>query len=315
LRVCLDARGLAYLDREDLNIYDAVISYFIAQAHVFSNRGPQSRRYLAESVTIIRSLDLPQVDLELVQQQAFDAEGKPQYQTDFISPELARRVFWKIFVDLKTMQQLGESCPEIAFAFPSTSKNDTPLPLERDDAHIFTNSFEAQAYGSLSELTGFLDIVKVYQSTLPLIDIDPSLFEVKQEPSRRRAVIKDCLALCKSVPTLPETPTNPYRQMQDLLLKPNGPDQIAMDPIEQRNEQVAMQKAILDASSIATRFYLLELFWQVGGDSDVSQEDVEEMRAERRKICKELLQLVAGAASIQAEFLMDKFVRVPCPTL
>lgn len=311
LRTCTQARGPAYLDRDELNIYDAITSYFIAQAHACCNRPSPSRRYLAEALTIIRSLNLPSLDLQLQQQHGFDSDGKPQLQIDFITQELARRIFWKAFIDLKTMQQLGENCAEVAYQFPSSSRMETPLPLERDDVHIFNNSFESQAYATMSELTGFTQIVRVYQATLPLADLDPAFSsDTKHDLQTRRAVIKSCLDACKLVPTLPDTPTNPYRELQDFL-NGNARGQLADDPMEQRNQQIAMQKADLDASAIATRFYLVDLFWKAGSsDADNDQQLEQEMREERSGICKDLLHLVGRAGSLQVEFVMDRFVKL-----
>ncbi|KAF2102310.1 hypothetical protein NA57DRAFT_73740 [Rhizodiscina lignyota] len=307
LRTCTTARGPAYLDRDELNIYDAVTSYFIAQAHASSNRAPQCRRYLAETLTIVRSLELPPTDLQVQQQQGFDSEGKPVSQIDFITQELARRIFWKTFVDVKIMQQLGEKCVELAFSFAPSSR-ETPLPLERDDVHIFNNSFESQTYGTMSELTGFTRIVNVYQSIMPLSDAESTSSKAKQDPSKQRALIKECLDACKAIPSLPDTPVNPYRQLQDFLNGKANQSQVD-EATEQRNQQIAIQKATMDASSIATRFYLVDLFWKTGsleGENDTALE--REMREERNKICKDLLQLIGRSNSLQVEFHLDRFV-------
>lgn len=92
LQLCTAARGPAYLDRAELNVYDAATSYFIGQIYAHTGKHKPACRYLAESLTIIRNLDL---DKNLEGRRAFEA------QIDLITQELGRRIYWTIFADVK----------------------------------------------------------------------------------------------------------------------------------------------------------------------------------------------------------------------
>jgi hypothetical protein len=106
--VCARARGPGYLDRPNLNVYDACTSYFLGLAGAYVFKWRQLRLYLAESLTIIRSLGLHKAEAQGYTHlggvpSAWGSNG-PSYdgsresKVDYITEEIGRRVFWTVFV-------------------------------------------------------------------------------------------------------------------------------------------------------------------------------------------------------------------------
>jgi hypothetical protein len=106
--VCARARGPGYLDRPSLNVYDACTSYFLGLAGAYVFKWRQLRLYLAESLTIIRSLGLHKSEAQGYTHlggvpSAWGSNG-PSYdgsrdsKVDYVTEETGRRVFWTVFV-------------------------------------------------------------------------------------------------------------------------------------------------------------------------------------------------------------------------
>lgn len=111
-QVCTVARGTAYLEREDLNVYDAATSYFLGLIGAYTYRRRQMRLYFSESLTIIKSLRL-HISAEEQSYAQFASmsspsganglshEGMRTPSPDYITQELSRRIFWTIFVGIR----------------------------------------------------------------------------------------------------------------------------------------------------------------------------------------------------------------------
>lgn len=95
--VC-QARGPGYLERRDLSAYDAATSYFLFTMCVYTYRFAEGRLYLGECFTIVRCLEALDDDPDR-------AEGyptlPPQSPGDNIEREMARRVYWTVFVTIR----------------------------------------------------------------------------------------------------------------------------------------------------------------------------------------------------------------------
>ena len=99
------ARGPAYLEREQLSVYDAATSYFLSMMGSYTYRYKLCRLYMAESLTIIRSLGLHRTKEhgQIADMGRFSGpSGAPSDSNwdsmDLITQELGRRIFWTIFV-------------------------------------------------------------------------------------------------------------------------------------------------------------------------------------------------------------------------
>lgn len=93
-----EARGPGYLERRDLSAYDAATSYFLFTMCSYTYRFAEARLYLGECFTIVRCLEGLDADTDR-------PEGYPtlpsQSPGDNIEQEMARRVFWTVFVSIR----------------------------------------------------------------------------------------------------------------------------------------------------------------------------------------------------------------------
>jgi hypothetical protein len=102
--IAVQARGPGYLDHHDLNVYDAVTSYFLGLAGGYTFEWTRTRLYFGEALTIIRVTGVHKVRNLAFIPAAFGGEKnnfQQQENVDYIKQEIGRRVFWVIFVGIR----------------------------------------------------------------------------------------------------------------------------------------------------------------------------------------------------------------------
>ncbi|MCJ1471718.1 hypothetical protein MMC13_000358, partial [Lambiella insularis] len=289
-RITVEARGPGYLLKE-LSVYDAVISYLqgLTAANIFNFR--QSNLYFGECLNISRSLGLhrqhnkhtpagPLAPHIGVPPDASDAK------IDYISEEMGRRLFWVMFVGVRTMQILGGSFGEL-FIPPSTpSEPYPPLPTEVDDDYIYPSHILPQPPGFISELVGFNANVRVFCSCNSLFAIELA-FGVNEifDWKKQNGVLDGCLRAVKScfdeVPRelmlrsgsrTGEFGSSLYSQDQEYE-HPEYPtthsttlhtgQESEESPSERRRLQCEIQKANIYASQLSTRSCIVEKYWNL----------------------------------------------------
>lgn len=306
IHVCISARGAGYLDRTDfdVNTYDAITSYLLGQIYVQRSMLRQAGRYFAEALTILRGCGLQSPPTSAIRQAQLNPLNK-----DLVHQELAQRLWWRLYMVLKQLQQSRVECPELEFALSGPTP---PLPTERDDAYIFTDNYDEQPFGVTSELTGFRIYLNVYQTAgdleaVGLVNTDDGTADYRQ----RRAIIKDTLENTKQIQNLPEPPSNPYEQLQQYLNGQRPPGDEARE--EQRTMQVTVQRAMIDIALLSTRFQIVEAFWrnddaQRSDEKDDDRTELQaQMKEERAAIAKDLIQLLPRISQTMVEFSLDQF--------
>ncbi len=172
-QVFVDARGSGYLDRE-LNIYDATASYLTgtSAAYMFDMR--RNRLYFGEGVLILRTLNLhrPRIptDPALSGHAPFGVNAMPEI--DYVTQEMARRLFWVFYVGCCSIRQLGSSDSELLMPPLSYAEQLPPMALEVDDAYIFPDHVEHQPPGIVPEITGFNLNVRIFRSYSSLTSLE-----------------------------------------------------------------------------------------------------------------------------------------------
>lgn len=105
IKIINEARGLGYLDRHDLSVYDAATSYFLIILNSYVYRWKQADLYLGECFSIIRMLGFysprpvyPPMDI--------GSTGilGGEYP-NLIEEEMGRRLFWIVFVTVRYVDQ------------------------------------------------------------------------------------------------------------------------------------------------------------------------------------------------------------------
>jgi hypothetical protein len=113
-KVAVEARGPGYLDK-DLTVYDAATSYFLGLVGAYTFNWRQCRLYFGETLNIVRVLGAhkakdPGAMAVGAIAGAFGAEGQQtcgqNESVDFIKQEIGRRLFWVMFVGIRSVHSL-----------------------------------------------------------------------------------------------------------------------------------------------------------------------------------------------------------------
>ena len=100
--------------------------------------GRLGRLYFGECLTIIRTLGLHKAKEQTytrlgslpasVGSYGTDHEGSLDQGVDNITLEMGRRIFWTMFVSIKSMQQLGAAFGELVIPPPTSTEPYPPFP-------------------------------------------------------------------------------------------------------------------------------------------------------------------------------------------
>ncbi|KAH6644102.1 hypothetical protein C7974DRAFT_14361 [Boeremia exigua] len=287
--VCAQARGPGYLDRPGLNVYDACTSYFLGLTGAYVFQWRQLRLYFAECLTIIRSLGLHKA-----QEQGYthlgavpsawgsngpNHDGTRDFKLDYITEQIGRRVFWTVFVGVRTIQQLGASFGELTIAPATSTEPLPPLPVEVDDIHIFPDEIQTQQPGVVPLITGFNVNIRIFlsYSSLSTAEMAFGMDEVF-DWDRQQRILEQGLHRCRQIlDNLPDVLKVQSKDAQENLAQPKQqyfpplPDFDSMrDPISNTFaagtpdvRRYEIQKANVYASHLATRSYLVEKYFSL----------------------------------------------------
>lgn len=298
-QVCSLARGPGYLESDNLNVYDAATSYFLALTGIYTFRWRLGRLYFGECLTIVRTLGLHRPNeqtftpLGMLPTVAHDSrhEGSREQTIDNITLEMGRRIFWTMFVSVKTVQQLGASFGELVIPPPTSSEPYPPLPAEVDDFCIYPTHNEPQPQGLVPMMAGFNANVKVFSSYNALATMEMAWgIDAVVDWERQKRVLYESLRRCKqSISELPHELTvyqgggqfgqqtqqngngfyptlaqpNTLRDPAQSLMSPSHRVDMEQSPEERRKMQYEIQKANIYASSLSTRSYVVEKYFNL----------------------------------------------------
>ncbi|EMC95549.1 hypothetical protein BAUCODRAFT_71053 [Baudoinia panamericana UAMH 10762] len=375
-QVCAMARGPGYLESDNLSVYDAATSYFLALTGVYTFRWRLGRLYFGECLTIVRTLGLHKAKEQTYTQlgalpSALGFNGETHESTheqpvDNITLEMGRRVFWTMFVTIKMIQQLGASFGELVISPPTSTEPYPPLPAEVDDFCIYPTHNEPQPHGLVPIIAGFNANVRVYCSYNSLATMEMAWgIDAVVDWERQKKVLHESLRRCKnSIAELPpelkvvpnaaslahQNGVGPYpsfaqpnmqRDPAHSLMSPSQRLDIEQTPEQRRRMQYEIQKANIYASSLSTRSYIVEKFFNLCEAHDrsrghsvpgsvpsspgagvtaagldgilpqapTSQFDgiAQEMRMEREDIVKDLLVVLCSIDQVNMEPNADSF--------
>lgn len=379
-QICALARGPGYLESDSLSVYDAATSYFLALTGVYTFRWRLGRLYFGECLTIIRTLGLHKPKEQTYTQlgvlpsavgsHGASYEGSRDQPPDNITIEMGRRIFWTMFVSVKTIQQLGASFAELVIPPPTSSEPYPPLPAEIDDFCIYPTHNEPQPQGLVPMIAGFNANVKVYSSYNSLATMEMAWgIDAVVDWERQKRVLHESLRRCKhSIAELPHELTvfpnagldnqqngngfypsfaQPHmsRDPAQALMSPSHRTDRNQSPEERRRMQYEIQKANVYASSLATRSYIVEKYFNLceahdrsrsrpgsmpsspgtgitaaGLDGILPQPPTshfdmtgQEMRQEREDIVKDLLMVLSSINQVNMEPNGDSFVSAHSP--
>ncbi|KAK4119741.1 hypothetical protein N657DRAFT_581122 [Parathielavia appendiculata] len=169
--VALEARGTSFYSREDITVYDAATSYFLGLAAAYTMQWKMCRRFMAESMAFIRELGYHK-PRDMGSSMFGVTYRGPSF--NHVEDQLGKRIFWCIFLGLRSMYQLGTHHSDIVLPPPTPSEPYPQFPVEVDDQYILPHQILGQPEGIVSLLTGFNQGIKIYMTMNGLVSVELS---------------------------------------------------------------------------------------------------------------------------------------------
>lgn len=281
-KVCAMARGVGYLQSDSLSVYDAATSYFLALTALRTSRQLQARLYFGECLTITRALGLHRAKESVQAQlhgQGFEAGAQTESNvsasgnTDMITLEVGRRIFWTMFATVRSLAQLDTAFGDLLILPPTPSEAYPPLPTEVDDACIFPDHIDPQPPDHSSLMTNFNANVRIHTSSDSLTKMEMAWgVDVIVDWTRQRKVLHDTLRRCKAAinaipPDASVQSGYGFAQLDDSSHSAMSfASETARHPTnnsildQRRQTQQQVQRAGANASNLSTRTYIVQKY-------------------------------------------------------
>ncbi|KAK4161592.1 hypothetical protein QBC43DRAFT_243119 [Cladorrhinum sp. PSN259] len=283
--IALAARGQNFYLKEDATVYDAATSYFLGLAAGYLMQMKVCKRFMAETMTLIREMGYHKPRDMGSNNYGITYRGPP---FNHIEDQLGKRIFWCMFLGVRSMVQIGAPHGEIVFPPPTPNEPYPDFPAEVDDDYILRDQILCQPDGLVSLLTGFNQGIKIYMTMNGLVSVELS-YGISSLPFHdQKAMLEDCLSAVKRIMDgLPRELTinldMDHSEANLALmnnLATNGPAMNVFEPSpsifycpptyptlqsnggpdQRRHLQYEIQKANIYASQIATRSYYVERY-------------------------------------------------------
>ncbi|KAI1813670.1 hypothetical protein GGS20DRAFT_577413 [Poronia punctata] len=330
--IALEARGTAFMTKQEMSTDDAATSYFLGLAAGYTLQWKPCRRFLAETMSFCRELgthrsrDVSSIISQLpdLLDEVNSAANKP---IDHIKDQIGKRIFWVMVASIRSMSQLGASINELPLPPPTTQEPYPEQPVEVDDEYIFSDQIHPQPEGTISLITGFNRNTRIYMTMNELIgvemcygisffdwsaqkniisnglesakqaieDLPPELQIIKTDPTPNDPAELDQAGLQYCPPAFPHS--QPENDVRRTLME---------QPLRRRQLQCEIQKANIHASQLATRSYFVERYLNLRDAHPENAEGIKDDRdklvaQERESIVQDLLAVLASISQRNLE--------------
>ncbi|KAK4221554.1 hypothetical protein QBC38DRAFT_513505 [Podospora fimiseda] len=282
--IALAARGQSFYAKEDVTVYDAATSYFLGLAAGYMMQMKVCKRFMAETMAFIREMGYHKPRDMGSNNYGITYRGPP---FNHIEDQLGKRIFWCMFLGVRSMVQLGAPQGEIVFPPPTPTEPYPDFPAEVDDDYILRDQILCQPDGLVSLMAGFNQAIRIYMTMNGLVSIELAYGISSLEFNNQRDMLGDCLGAVKQVMNgLPRelsinldmdyseashaltsnltpngAPTNAFESTPSIYYcPPVYPYQSNGGPDQRRRLQYEIQKANIYVSQIATRSYYVERY-------------------------------------------------------
>ncbi|KAL2132007.1 hypothetical protein VTI74DRAFT_4313 [Chaetomium olivicolor] len=194
--VALESRGANFYSREDITVYDAATSYFLGLAAAYTMQWKVSRRFMAEAMAFIRELGYHK-PRDMGSSMFGVTYRGPSF--NHVEDQLGKRIFWCMFLGIRSMHQLGPHQGDLVLPPPTPSEPYPELPVEVDDQYILPHQIMGQPEGIVSLLTGFNQVIKIYMTMNGLVSVELS-YGISSLPFHdQKSMLDDSLQAVKQV--------------------------------------------------------------------------------------------------------------------
>ncbi|KAK3486763.1 uncharacterized protein B0T23DRAFT_324847 [Neurospora hispaniola] len=113
--------------------------------------------------------------------------------------QIGKRVFWVLFLGVRSMMQLGGPSGDVVFPPPTPAEPYPDFPVEVDDEFILPSQILVQPPSIVSRLTGFVQAIKIYMTMNPLVSIELSYGLSTLPFQDQKVMLQDCVQAVKQV--------------------------------------------------------------------------------------------------------------------
>ncbi|KAK3690386.1 hypothetical protein B0T22DRAFT_192444 [Podospora appendiculata] len=193
--VALQARGPMFYSKDEVTVYDAATSYFLGLAAGYTMQWKVCRRFMTETMTFVRELGYHKPrDLT-----SFGVTYHRGPSFDHVQDQIGKRIFWVMFLGVRSMVQLGAPQGEIVLPPPTPTEPYPELPVEVDDQYILPYQILEQPQNVVSLLTGFNQAIKIYMTMNGLVSVELSYGIATLPFHDQKAMLDECLQAAKQV--------------------------------------------------------------------------------------------------------------------
>ncbi|KAK1752897.1 hypothetical protein QBC47DRAFT_387331 [Echria macrotheca] len=281
--VALQSRGPTFYSKDEVTVYDAATSYFLGLTAGYTMQWKICRRFMNEAMSFIREMGYHKPRDLGSSMYGVTYRGPP---FDHVQDQLGRRIFWCIFLGVRSMVQLGAPHTEILLPPPTPTEPYPEFPVEVDDRYILPSQILGQPEGTVSLLTGFVQCIRIYMTMNTIASLELSYGFTTVPFQDQKTMLSTCLQTVRQVvENMPPELTLPGLQgMGDFSMAegdlfghqfqyypPTYPahqsdsDRHVMEahPEQRRLLQYEIQKANVYASALATRSYFVERYFNL----------------------------------------------------
>ncbi|KAK0624318.1 hypothetical protein B0T14DRAFT_565598 [Immersiella caudata] len=194
--VALEARGHQFYNKEDVTVYDAATSYFLGLAAAYTIQWKICKRFMTESMSFIREMGYHKPRDLGSAMYGVTYRGPP---FDHVQDQLGRRIFWCLFLGIRSMVQLGSPQSDIVLAPPTPSEPYPELPAEVDDRYILRSQILGQPDGIVSLLAGFNQAIKIYMTMNGLVSVELSYGITSLPFHDQKVMLDECVQAVKQI--------------------------------------------------------------------------------------------------------------------
>jgi hypothetical protein len=192
--IALQARGPSFYTRDDISVYDAATSYFLGLAASCIMQWKVCRRFMGEAMTFIRELGYHK-PRDLGSSMLGVTYRGPSF--NHVEDQLGKRIFWTMFITLRSMYQVGTHHSDIVLAPPTPTEPYPEFPVEVDDHYILPHQILGQPEGVVSLLTGFNQVVKIYLTMNQVVSAELSYGLASLPVREQKLLLSDSLQALK----------------------------------------------------------------------------------------------------------------------
>ncbi|CAI4211676.1 unnamed protein product [Parascedosporium putredinis] len=331
--IALEARGAKWSSKQPKSLNDAATSYFLALSAGYTLQFNLFRLHLAEALSVMNELgfnrpkhpgDLPTFGNDTCER------GPDKLPFNHIKDQVGKKIFWCIFLGVRSLFQLGASHAGLFICPPTPSQPYPAYPANADDKDIQANEVLEQDPTTTTLMTGFRIAADIYMTMNGIVSVEMAYGLDSLKWSGQRQLMKEGLAALVSNDQQ-GAPSNVFDDQGLEYVPPGnanaqGPHDVRQfiktQPARRRLLQLEIQKANVFTSQLATRSYFVELYFSrrnlydpdiqlLAANSEASDEEREEMREEesvrimmtqeRDQIIDDLLLVLGGISQRNLE--------------